>query len=56
MSSLAPGNKAYILSGSNISILAGKISAKGHNGSALITSTVIFLTNNLFSQEEVEGC
>jgi hypothetical protein len=40
MTQAAPGANAYILSGSTISIMAGKFTSNGYNGNALVSANV----------------
>jgi hypothetical protein len=40
MTRAAPGANAYVISGSNISIMAGKFTSNGYNGNAIISANV----------------
>lgn len=56
MSKLAPGDQAYSLSGTNLSIMCGKITASGYNGTAIFNPTVNSLftyRHTIIPQEEI---
>lgn len=51
MARAAPGANAYVISGSNISIMAGKFTSNGFNGNALISANVsIKIPNHIESK------